>query len=319
MPCDITGQTVTCVRSRPGRGVSSITLDVDLAPDAYSATLTNEATVTGPLADPVLGNNKATDDVSVLDRANVSIEKAVTGADPVKAGQGTSFRLTVHNDGPSDADDVTVIDTLPTGMTAGDVTTSGWSCSSSGQVITCERATLAAGASDTIDIDVTVDSSVLDAATLTNESTVSTSTTGDVLTDNDARASVTVTTEADLSIVKSADPVMADAGQQVTWTLAVRNNGPSDVTGTTTITDTLPAGLVLLGADGGWTCSNVDQDLTCTLPGPFQANTDAPVVTLRTMIDAERTGLRRCPTRRGSRPRRPTRTRATTLRPTRSR
>ncbi len=87
--CDITGQTVTCVRAGGlARGASSsITLDVDLAPDAGPATLTNEATVTGPLADPVLGNNKATDDVSVLDRANVSIEKAVTGPDPVKAGQ----------------------------------------------------------------------------------------------------------------------------------------------------------------------------------------------------------------------------------------
>ncbi len=166
------------------------------------------------------------------------------------------------------------------------MTTSGWSYQS-GQVITCERATLAAGASDTIDI--TVDSSVLDAAIGDELSTVSTSTTG-TLTDNDARASVTVTTEADLSIVKSADPVMADAGQQVTWTLAVRNNGPSDVTGTTTITDTLPAGLVLLGADGGWTCSNVDQDHATADPHAARAvpgeHRRTWVVTLRTMIDA---------------------------------
>ena len=45
---------------------------------------------------------------------------------------------------------------------------------------------------------------------------------------------------ADLEISKAAD-ALVDPGDQVTWTLTVRNNGPNASTGST-VTDTLPAG-----------------------------------------------------------------------------
>ena len=52
-------------------------------------------------------------------------------------------------------------------------------------------------------------------------------------------ATVTVTTSADLALTKSASPTTIVFGQPVTYTLTVRNNGPSRAVGAT-ITDPLP-------------------------------------------------------------------------------
>jgi uncharacterized repeat protein (TIGR01451 family) len=77
--------------------------------------------------------------------------------------------------------------------------------------------------------------------------------------------SVTVNSPgADLSITKTDSPDPVTAGQTVTYTLQVTNNGPSNAS-SLTVTDTLPAGTTYLNATGtGWSCSHAAGVVTCT-------------------------------------------------------
>jgi uncharacterized repeat protein (TIGR01451 family) len=59
----------------------------------------------------------------------------------------------------------------------------------------------------------------------------------------------------DLAITKVADPPTVGSGQQVTYTITVTNVGTAACPGPTTVTETVPAGLVLVSAGGfGWLC-----------------------------------------------------------------
>ncbi len=58
-----------------------------------------------------------------------------------------TYQLTVTNNGPSDAANLSVTDTLPAGVTFVSATGTGWTCTSVGNVsATCTAPTLAAGA-----------------------------------------------------------------------------------------------------------------------------------------------------------------------------
>ena len=76
--------------------------------------------------------------------------------DPVNAGGVALYQLVVTNNGPSDAQNVVVTDTLPVSTTyaGGDA-----ACSASGQTVTCNVGTLAAGASRTLLVQAQVASS----------------------------------------------------------------------------------------------------------------------------------------------------------------
>lgn len=73
--------------------------------------------------------------------------------------------------------------------------------------------------------------------------------------------------DADLSITKTASPAgSVNAGQQVTYTIAVTNSGPATASNVT-VTDVLPAGATYVSGSGaGWTCNEVASTVTCTMP-----------------------------------------------------
>ena len=74
------------------------------------------------------------------------------------------------------------------------------------------------------------------------------------------------------------------AGQQGSYALVVHNNG-APLTGQTTVTDTLPAGLSYVSATGsGWTCGAVGQDVTCTSNDAIAADADLPTLTLTVAV-----------------------------------
>ena len=123
--------TVTCTRAAglvAGAAAPDITLVADVAPDAGPATLVNIANVNGPDTDIDLGNNADPGPHRRRDQANISLTKTTTGDNPVSAGDTTAFTIVVHNDGPSDADAVTVTDQLPAGLTLVSVCGDGWTC-----------------------------------------------------------------------------------------------------------------------------------------------------------------------------------------------
>ncbi len=91
---------------------------------------------------------------------------------------------------------------------------------------------------------------------------------------------------ADLAITKSHTGNFT-VGANGVYTLDVTNNGPSDATGTITVTDTLPAGLTYVGATGtGWTCGAVGQTVTCTRSGPLVNGASTPSISLTVAVGA---------------------------------
>lgn len=291
---------VTCISATtlvgPGSGAPTaatpITVTADIDPSAGPATLVNQASVTGTTTDTDPGNNDDTHDLDVTDDVELTITKTTTGADPVRAGESTEFRISVTNAGPSTADLVQVVDTLPSGLLATAASGTDWTCDVGvGATVTCERATLLPGATAVIDVTAIAQSWVPDGTTLTNSATTSTTTPGDDPDDNTATSDVDVIAEADLAITKSheAGPVLA--GADVTFTIAVENLGPSDAVGPVTITDTLPDGFTYVGHQGPWTCTPDDTDpvVVCTLDSPADlvAGTSAPALTMVVALDAD--------------------------------
>ena len=76
--------------------------------------------------------------------ADLRISKDVD-PDPLVAGADATYSLTVTNAGPSDAQNVTITDTLDPALTGSDADHSLGSCTLTGQVVSCTVPTLPAG------------------------------------------------------------------------------------------------------------------------------------------------------------------------------
>jgi len=128
-------------------------------------------TVTPPggMGDPNPANNGATDTDTLTPETDLAVTK-MDSADPVSPGDPLSYLLTITNGGPSDATVVTVIDTLPAGVTFVSSSPGPPECNLVGVTLTCEI-TLAAGGSTTVTINVTVNASA--SGMLVNTATVS--------------------------------------------------------------------------------------------------------------------------------------------------
>src|SRR5207247_1743942 len=115
---------------------------------------TNTATVSSSASDPNLTNNTASDTDHVLTSADLAITKS-DGVTTVTAGDGVvrTYTITVTNNGPSDAQDVSVADAWPAGFTEGTITDAYGSVTpGSGGNFTAALGTLAAGASKSITV-----------------------------------------------------------------------------------------------------------------------------------------------------------------------
>ncbi|HCK78885.1 MAG TPA: hypothetical protein DHW34_02590, partial [Actinobacteria bacterium] len=295
--CSHSSGTITCTRAATlvaSADAPAITVVALIDPDAGPAQLANTAVVDpGPTEDPDLFNNTSTDEVEVRDSANVVLAKTVTGANPVTAGSSTLFAITVTNEGPSTADDVVVVDSLPAGFESASVSGSGWSCEPVVDLqISCRRDALAPGVAPALTVVAKVSPGTNDAAVLTNTASVTTATPGDDPADNEDSASVTVRTRADLVLTKTADAPRTEAGGSASFTIAVTNDGPSDTAGDIVVTDSLPPGLRYSDVTGPWDCvpgavSPSGQQVVCTLANNagIPAGGAAPDLTLLVEVD----------------------------------
>jgi uncharacterized repeat protein (TIGR01451 family)/fimbrial isopeptide formation D2 family protein len=269
----------TCDLGNMPAGTSkSYTLAVTVN-QGVTGTLTNSASVTSATPDPNAGNNTATEPTTVGAAADLRITKT-DDVDPVNAGDQVVYTIQVTNDGPSNAEGVTVADTLPAGMTL--VSTSGCSNDPAG-VPDCSLGNLAVGASVSYSITVQVDAGAN--GTLTNTAVVSAMTPDPDTSNNTATEPTTVGAAADLRIVKSDDVDPVNAGDQVVYTIEITNDGPSDAVGVTVV-DTLPAGMTLISTSG---CSNDPAGVpNCSLGNLTVGASTSYTVTVR--VDASASG-----------------------------
>ncbi len=245
--CSETAGTVTCtpVDLAVGEQVS-YTIVVDTTAD-MAADLTNTATAQSTTFDPDNTNNTADTTASAAPEANLVVAK--TGpVGPIQAGTQVTYTITVSNDGPSDATTVEASDPLPAGTTFVSASVTGGDATETCDgTILCQLGTIAAGATETITVVLDVNPDFT--GDLTNTVTASTDTPGDDPIDNTGSHTVTVVEASDVTITKidSVDPVVA--GQNLTYTVAVDNAGPSQAT-SVEITDTLPPEVTFVDAPG---------------------------------------------------------------------
>ncbi|MFY3740453.1 MAG: putative repeat protein (TIGR01451 family) [Candidatus Nitrosomirales archaeon] len=184
--------------------------------------------------------------------------------DWVIAGEMYAYTITVTNNGPSEATNIVVTNTLPAGVTFTASSASQGTCSESENLVTCGLGKISPESYATIAIVVTV-SSYVQASSLTNSASV-TSDTPDLDKDNNSvTGTINVTTQSDLSIVIEGSSESAVAGQELAYNIMVTNDGPSDAANVVAI-DALPEGVTLsTSTSSQGTCSLIDNVVTCNL------------------------------------------------------
>ena len=247
-----------------GVGAStSYTFDAKVNVSAAATTVLNEANVA--FHDGVANQDRTSTSNEVQTPVNAAADLAITktlNTSPLVAGEPATFAITVTNNGPQTATGVSVTDAVPAGYSVTQVTPAQGSCTT-GATISCAIGSLAVGATTTITVTGTVSASMSPGAALTNTASVSGTLTDPNLSNNTASASATLTAEADVSIVKTFAPASPVAGQNLTYTLTVHNDGPSEARDVR-VTDPLdPATTFVSATAQQGSCAMTGQTLGC--------------------------------------------------------
>ena len=248
-----------------------------------NSSLSNTATVATTTTDPTPGNNTSTKSSTVTTQADLAV--SMTGPYNVVAGTNLTYTIVLTNKGPSDAQGVALTDAVPTGTTfvsAG--TTGGFTTSPPGgghptSVVWTATGPVAAGASASFTLVVQAASSAPSGSSISNTATATTTTTAGP-SSHTATVLTPVSIRADLGVTLTGSPNPVVGGQNVTYTLTVTNNGPSDAQNVA-LSDALPynATFVSAGTTAGFTASppgpGHTNSVVWTATGPLAAGAQA--------------------------------------------
>ncbi|MFD7154615.1 LPXTG cell wall anchor domain-containing protein [Kribbella sp. NPDC059898] len=275
--CTHEDSVVSCTVGRLAPGDSTtITVVVKVSPDQPAGTLTNKATVSSQTPDPNDSNNSSTAETKLTTAADLAITKTVQPS-PLVAGGEAVYRLTVHNTGPSTAQQVSVTDAVPAGLSVLDATSADGTCTTANATVTCALGAVAANRNAVVVIRVAVAASQTGA--VTNAASVSSKTTDPDPSNNKTEVTTDVEQVADVEVIKTSDDATVVAGGGVTYRLTVVNHGPSDATAVTA-TDSLPTSLKIITVDPK--CTATGQTVRCAL-GTIPAGKAVTVVITATL------------------------------------
>jgi uncharacterized repeat protein (TIGR01451 family) len=284
--CGLAGQVLTCDLSGTlgVGGTTSIGPVNGVISVGGGSTVTFAANVSvassGAPQDPDASNNTATVSTSITPGSDVRLTKQASVPSPVLTG--TSFTYTLKTQYTGDApQDLVVTDNVPANfqiLNASPFTSNGWTCSVSGQMVQCTRASGGAAAGNNVSVgDIVLNAKAITAGNgVVNLAQVSSSTPDPDPANNDGQATLTlVAPTADLYAIKTGpNPALASTGSHWPWTIGMGNNGPAALVGTAVMTDTLPVGITVNSytATNGWSCTPTapftatagNQTLTCT-------------------------------------------------------
>jgi uncharacterized repeat protein (TIGR01451 family) len=224
-----------------------------------------------------------------------------------QVGSIGTYTLTVTNLGPRATNaPITVTDPLPAALGLVSVEGAGWSCSASGQTISCVTSdSLAVQRGSAITLRVNVSQAAYPSVTNTSRLDYA----GDIDPSNNVGNRPTTVRQGSTTPLPTATPTRAPfrtpsptmtptpvsgnaavtdlllkanttglfaVGQQGSYAIRVTNLGPRTTNDTMTVTDPLPNGLTFISASGdGWVCNAAGALVTCTNanPLPVQATT----------------------------------------------
>lgn len=197
---------------------------------------------------------------------------------------GDTYTITVSNGGnAATSGTVSVVDTLPAGLNATDMSGTGWSCTLA--TLTCTRSDALATSASYPSIILTVDTTSGLGSSVNNSVTVSGG--GETDTSNDTATDLTnFSAPPDLIVTKSHSGNFNPGQIGATYTISVSNIGAGASSGTVMVVDTLPAGLTATAISGsGWNCQ-APPTLSCTRSDALAPATAYPTITLTVNVAA---------------------------------
>jgi uncharacterized repeat protein (TIGR01451 family)/gliding motility-associated-like protein len=213
---------------------------------AAGTEIVNVASVSSTTPDPDHENNVATVVSNVVTVADLSVTKDAVN-DPGIAGEELVYMVTVTNHGPSDAQNIEVVDHLPAQMAY--ISHEGTGVyDPSDHSLTWILDMLAAGESHTFYVTVMISPDTPHDSNVVNTAEVSSDTDDNDESNNIVTHPMRIQAVADLAVTKVADVDTLVAGETIVYTITVTNNGPSDAQNVR-LTDNLPSGLTFVSAD----------------------------------------------------------------------
>jgi uncharacterized repeat protein (TIGR01451 family) len=251
------GNVVCTDLNMPGNTVATFTLITKVnAATANGTVITDTATVSSSVTDPNSANNTAS--ASTVVGTTAGAELTVTNAaspDPVQAGSPITYTQIVTNTGSAAATGATFSETTPANTTFVSITPpAGWTCTAFPPV--CTNASVAAGSSGTFTVIYKVNAATTAGTIIIDTATVNAG--NQAFGSNSATATDVVATavQADLALSTVASPPTVLAGNDITYTQTVTNNGPAAATNVV-FTEAIPTNttFVSVSAPVGWSCT----------------------------------------------------------------
>jgi uncharacterized repeat protein (TIGR01451 family) len=240
----------------------------------FTLTLLGNQTITATDTRSSGFNGTTTVNVNTVPDMTLTLQHAGNFA----TGQTGVYTITAINaGGGSSSGTVTIVDTLPNGMTAAAMSGTGWTCNVN--TVTCTRSDALSAGSSYPPISLTVNISS-PSTQLTNTATVSGG--GETVTSDDVATDLTtiVSPGVHLGIAVSPSQIFTTQGANgVTLTTVVSNGSSVATSGTVTLTEIVPAGVTATALSGtGWSCTLAN--LTCTRSDALASALNYPPVTL---------------------------------------
>ena len=181
----------------------TVTITITVVPSLTAPpSVADSARATLSVADPVSLNNTASRTTTVVPSVDVAITSVTANPGSVTASHNVTFTVSFVNNGPSPATGVTVVDMLPTGFTEVTATTTIGLFNVSGQTVTVNAGTMAAGATGTLTI--VASTNALAVGNDTDRATISAAQLDPAPGNNASSAAITVVPlMADLSITSA--------------------------------------------------------------------------------------------------------------------
>ncbi|MFA5273701.1 MAG: DUF11 domain-containing protein, partial [Candidatus Peribacter sp.] len=286
------GTSVLCAINSLAAGQSqAFTLVFTAGSTALCSTNVLNAATISSADDPNSANNTSQTVTTAVQCGTPTYSITKTdGRTTVLPGESLTYQITVTNTSSYAATNVQVTDALPGGVT---YVTSSDSGILNGATVQWTLGSLAAGASKTLIVIVTVPSTASDGTVLTNIALAGTATAQDTTTVNtggSSSSSSSSSSECNLTVTlrDSQDPV--DPDEDFTYTIEVRNNNDTTVNNVA-LTQTLDSNVIFLSTTGGgnddagntirWTGLSIGGYSTSTFTTSVRVRSDREGVTIR--------------------------------------
>jgi uncharacterized repeat protein (TIGR01451 family) len=243
------GNVISTTVDLDNGGVATYTIQGTLIASASGSVL-NTACIDRPadVNDPNPNNNCANDNAPIEPVADLELNKALAAPLPARIGDPVTFVINLRNRGPADADNVTVLDDLPNEVTY--VSSSASRGTYDPNTNTWTVGAIAVGEVLTLNVNA-----ILNAPAFENVAQIGSSNRPDPDStpgnnnpgeDDQSRTGLPIP-QADVSLTKVVDRSVVNVGENATFTIVVRNDGPDTATGVE-VTDRLPSGLAYVSA-----------------------------------------------------------------------